>query len=140
MVFLGPEERDCLGYFQRELAGALPVVFEPDVRKFAALVANCDLFVACDGGPVHLACALRVRTLALFIASDAHRWGPPPELGRVVVDPDLDVTTAFAACLEELDERLSEKRRQIRHDVFAGRQAPENSDDFKETHLLRRTL
>ena len=128
MVFLGPEERDCLGYFQRELAGALPVVFERDVRKFAALVANCDLFVACDGGPVHLACALRVRTLALFIASDAHRWGPPPELGRVVVDPDLDVTTVFAACLEELDERLSEKLRQFRRTVSAD--APARAREF----------
>lgn len=113
MVFLGPEERDCLAYFQHEFAGTLPVVFEPDVRKFAALVANCDLFVACDGGPVHLACALRVRTLALFIASDARRWAPPPELGRIIVDPDLAVETVFAACLEELTERASEKRRRL---------------------------
>lgn len=101
VIFVGPEERDWLGYFQSQSAGAAPTVFENDVRKFASLVVNCDVFVACDSGPMHLACALRVRTVAIFLASDVRRWAPPDELGRIVVG-DVDVNAVFAACCEEL--------------------------------------
>ena len=82
IIFLGPEEHDWLGYFRKECAAIAATVFEPDVRQFAALVARCDLFVTCDGGPMHLACALRVRTIAIFLTSDVKRWGPPVELER----------------------------------------------------------
>ena len=114
VFFLGPEERDWLDYFQRESAGTAPVILEPDVRKFAALVANCDLFVACDGGPVHLACALRVRTIAIFIASDANRWGPPAELGRILSGPGVCVDSVLSACLEEL-RSVARKSQPVSH-------------------------
>ena len=112
LIFIGPEERDWLAYFQRESAGVTPTIFEPDVRKFAALVANCNLFVACDGGPVHLACALRVRTVAIFFASDANRWGPPAQLGRIVSGEDASVDAVLEACREELRE-FSQKIRSL---------------------------
>lgn len=101
VIFVGPEEREWLGYFQSQSGGAAPTVFERDVRKFASLVAACDVFVTCDGGPMHLACALRVRTVAIFLASDVRRWAPPHELGRIVAG-DVDVNAVFGACCEEL--------------------------------------
>jgi heptosyltransferase-3 len=101
VIFVGPEEREWLGYFQRKSAGTAPTVFENDVRKFASLVANCDVFVTCDGGPMHLACALRVYTVAMFLSSNVRRWAPPNELGRVVAG-DVDVDSVFDACREEL--------------------------------------
>lgn len=64
IVFVGPEERNLLGYFQNALRRSVPVIFEPEPQGFAALVANCNLFVTCDSGP--LACALSVRTVAIF--------------------------------------------------------------------------
>ena len=51
IVFIGPEESDLLGYFSEALGPGVPVVLEPDARAFAALVANCSLFVGCDSGP-----------------------------------------------------------------------------------------
>jgi len=84
VIFVGPEERNLLDYFQRELGGSAPTIFEPNARAFASLLANCNLFVACDSGPVHLACALRVRTVVIFLIEDIYRWAPPADLARIV--------------------------------------------------------
>ena len=103
IVFIGPEESDLLGYFSDALGPGVPVLLEPDVRAFAALVANCKLFVGCDSGPVHLACALRVRTIAIFLQANFDHWGPPAELARVVFRPNgVPVDLVVDACRDEL--------------------------------------
>ena len=78
VIFVGPEERELIRYFQQVLRERIPVVSESDPRGFAAMVANCDLFVACDSGPVHVACALGVRTVAIFLQNNFGRWVHPP--------------------------------------------------------------
>lgn len=103
VIFVGPEERELLPYFERELRHRAPTVFEPNVRSFASLVANCNLFVACDSGPVHLACALRVRTVAIFLKNEFDRWGPPADLGRIVCpEQAASAEAVFEACRREL--------------------------------------
>jgi ADP-heptose:LPS heptosyltransferase len=110
IVFIGPEESDLLGYFSDALGPGVPVLLEPDVRAFAALIANCSLFVGCDSGPVHLACALRVSTIAIFLQANFDHWGPPAELGRVVFDPNgVPVDLVLDACRDELRASLSAK-------------------------------
>jgi heptosyltransferase-3 len=84
VIFIGPEERGLAQYFQAASPRHGAVVFEPDARKFAALVVNCDLFITCDSGPMHLACALGVRTVAIFLKNDMARWAPPAELAQVL--------------------------------------------------------
>jgi ADP-heptose:LPS heptosyltransferase len=109
VIFLGPEEKDLQAYFRGELEGTAPIIFEPNVRGFASLIANCDLFVACDSGPVHLACALRVRTVAIFFKNDFDHWGPPPDLARVVYGQGIvSVDAVFEACRHELCLSLPE--------------------------------
>ena len=103
ILFIGPEEQSLSHYFQKALYRRAPVLFEPEPRAFAALVANCHLFVACDSGPLHLACALGVRTVAIFLKNDFDRWGPPAELARIVHHEDAVLVDAvFAACCDEL--------------------------------------
>src|SRR5258706_1224974 len=104
IIFVGPEERDVLAYLKSVLVYRAPVMFEPEIQKFASLVANCDLFVACDSGPVHLACALLVRTVVLFLHENFERWGPPVNLGRIVFRKSgVTVNDALEACRSELD-------------------------------------
>jgi ADP-heptose:LPS heptosyltransferase len=105
VIFVGPEEKDLLPYFEREMGPSAPAIFEPNVRLFASLVANCNLFVACDSGPVHLACALRIRTIAIFLTGDVNRWGPPDDLGRIVrCEEAASVDAVFKTCHQELLE------------------------------------
>ena len=89
----------------------LPWVSEPSPRMFAALVSNCALFVACDSGPMHLACAIGVRTIAIFLKQhNSDRWAPPPGLARVVYQTEGHaITELIEACRMEL-EHLSGKR------------------------------
>jgi heptosyltransferase-3 len=103
IIFVGPEEPELLPYFTAALSQRAAVVCEADARAFAGLVANCDLFVACDSGPVHLACALGIRTVAIFLKNNFTHWGPPAELARIVYHeqgPTLDMV--LQAYREEL--------------------------------------
>jgi len=50
-------------------------VFESSPIDFAAMVSNCDLFVTCDSGRMHLACALNTRTVAIFSKSEFRPLG-----------------------------------------------------------------
>ena len=56
------------------------------LRQLAALLDQTDVLVSSDTGPMHLAVALGVPTVALFGPSDARRNGPyaPPGRTRVV--------------------------------------------------------
>src|ERR1041384_4960418 len=103
LTFVGPEEKDTLGLFRDALDKDIPIVFERSLKMFAALVSNCDLFVTCDSGPMHLASSLGVRTVAIFRYRNFDRWGPPPSSARIVHDPEGCSTGAVvAACYEEL--------------------------------------
>ena len=104
VFFVGPEERSLLGFYESILKWRCVVIYEPDVRAFAALVANCDLFVSGDSGPMHLACALGVRTIALFLKNNMPRWAPPRELAWCVYrEPCPSVSDVLEACRSELD-------------------------------------
>lgn len=83
-LFVGPEEKALGGFFSQRLGPEVPVLFEPSVRGFAAMVAACALFVTADSGPMHLACAVGTRTVAIFQKPDHRHWGPPPERARIV--------------------------------------------------------
>jgi heptosyltransferase III len=100
IVFLGPEEKGMVDFFKSSLAPDVPLVFEPAVRKFAALVAHIDLLICCDSGPMHLACATGARVVALFQPRDVNRWAPPPSAARVLVD--ATPAQVLAAAFEEL--------------------------------------
>jgi ADP-heptose:LPS heptosyltransferase len=77
VAFIGPEERDLSGDLCNALYPNIPVIAEPSLRKCAAMVSNCDLFVTGDSGPMHLAYALGTRTIAIFLYPNFDRWGPP---------------------------------------------------------------
>jgi heptosyltransferase III len=103
LTFVGPEEKDSVGYFRDALGFDIPLVFEPSIRAFAAMIANCDLFVTCDSGPMHMACGLGIHTVAIFQHLDFNRWGPPSSIARVVFKPGgPSAMEVFRACLEEL--------------------------------------
>src|SRR5207302_158304 len=49
---------------------------DTDLRSLAALTAQAALFVGNDTGPLHLAVALKINTVAIFGATDPLRNGP----------------------------------------------------------------
>lgn len=106
IVFFGPEEKKSLKYFRQALGKDIPLVFEPSVIDFASMVSNCSLFISCDSGPMHLACALGIRTIAIFQNPDFNRWGPPSEIAKIIYKPEgISVKEILNASLEELQRK-----------------------------------
>ena len=102
-TFIGPEEKDSIGYLRDALEPEIPIVFEPSPRDFAAMASNCDLFVTCDSGPMHMACGLGIRTVAIFQNPNFDRWGLPSSVARIVYEPGgCSAEEVFRICLEEL--------------------------------------
>jgi heptosyltransferase-3 len=87
VVFFGPEEKRQMEVFRQSLGKNVPLIFEPSALAFASMVSNYSLFISCDSGPMHLACALGVRTIAIFQNSDFKRWGPPANMAQIVYEP-----------------------------------------------------
>jgi ADP-heptose:LPS heptosyltransferase len=54
----------------------VPCIESADLRPLGAVLANLDLFVSCDTGPMHLASAAGVATLGLFTVTNPVRYGP----------------------------------------------------------------
>ncbi|CAG1021314.1 heptosyltransferase III [Patescibacteria group bacterium] len=88
IVFFGPDEKKLMGFFGQSLGKDIPLVFEPSLRTFASMVSRCNLFITCDSGPMHLSCALGVRTIALFLKRNFKHWGPPPDIAQIMYNPE----------------------------------------------------
>jgi heptosyltransferase-3 len=109
-VFVGPEEKRLVDEFRSSSRAGVAVLYEPELRRVAAMLSCCDLFVAHDSGPMHLACAVGTRTVALFQQPNFKRWGPPSEVGRIVYDPEgLTPGDVLAVCVEELSRLFPDR-------------------------------
>jgi heptosyltransferase III len=51
------------------------------------MVSNCDLFITCDSGPMHIVCGLGIRTVAIFLKRNFDHWAPPSNVARIVYQP-----------------------------------------------------
>jgi heptosyltransferase-3 len=103
VTFFGPDEQNLIGPFRKSLDPGLPLCFEPSAINFAAMVSHCDLFITCDSGPMHLACALGTRTVAIFQYPNFEHWAPPSSLSRIVYQPGgCSVQEVLRSCLVEL--------------------------------------
>lgn len=106
--FFGPDETPVIGYFRDALRPVIPLFCDASAREFAGFISCCDLFVACDSGPMHLACALGTRTIAIFQHRNFDRWAPSPAHARVLYDArGCSAEAVFGACLAELGENVA---------------------------------
>lgn len=58
-----------------------------DIARLVALIGRLDALVTADTGPMHIAAALRVPTVALFGPTDPERSGPFGDLHRIISHP-----------------------------------------------------
>ena len=62
----------------------LNVAGKTDLRELAALISECSAFITNDSGPMHMAYALNVPTVAIFGSTDSTATGPVGEGHKVI--------------------------------------------------------
>jgi heptosyltransferase-3 len=91
VVFIGPEE----AAMAKELKATFPthalcVMAPMPLRDFAAMLGLARLVVTPDTGPMHLAVALDVPTVAILQNQSSVRYAPRGALDRVLFRPEMD--------------------------------------------------
>jgi heptosyltransferase II len=90
-VFGSKEELSiCNRVTERIQAAAQPCINlagTTTLAEFIELVAACDVYLTNDSGPMHIASALGVATVAIFGATDHEATGPTGAHSRVVRNP-----------------------------------------------------
>jgi ADP-heptose:LPS heptosyltransferase len=77
LVTGGPSDRELVEEVTSRAGVEIhPLVAEIGVRTFSAVVAELDLFITGDTGPMHIAHAVDTPNLAIFGPSDPVRYGP----------------------------------------------------------------
>ncbi len=62
-----------------------------NLRQFIALINQCSLVIANDSGPLHIAVALRIKSVSLFGPVNEQVYGPySPSSEHVVIRKDLN--------------------------------------------------
>ena len=84
IVFWGKGEEKLLSHLRREGNDKIIISDLLTMPKLAAVIKRCNLFISSDTGPMHLAVALKIPTLAIFTDSDAKKYGPQGELHRIL--------------------------------------------------------
>jgi hypothetical protein len=96
--------------------GASVVIWQGGVGDFAGLIAASDLYIGYDSAGQHLAAALGVPTLTVFVNSNApvfaERWRPSgPGPVDVIEVPAKTAHAASEAVLERVEESLGKSRK-----------------------------
>ncbi len=89
IIFLwGPGEKDFVDSIVRITKNSPIISCRTNLKELAVLISKCRLFVGGETGPLHIACALNVPTVALIGPTDSVRNGPYGE-GHMVIEKDL---------------------------------------------------
>ena len=109
VVIAGPAEEEILALIADMTDAPYEVLDRPAVRRMAAVIERCDLFISNDTGPMHVASALGRPTVGIFTSSNYRTYGPRGYAGRVVAAEDGnptcdDVMVAITDLLGGLDD------------------------------------
>ena len=86
----GPEADICRDVYERvREAGCTCFNFagRTELARFIEMAAACEVYLTNDSGPMHIASALGVPTVAIFGATDHVATGPTGDRSRVVREP-----------------------------------------------------
>lgn len=77
-IFVSGDQSEAQLLFEiaSKIPGAIPIAGELDLPTFTALLKKMDVFITNDTGPMHLAFAAEVPTVALFGPTDPSLCGP----------------------------------------------------------------
>ena len=84
LILRGPNEVHLTQNIQKRMTHPLIAHAPESIRILAALMKHCNLVVCNDSGPMHIAAALNVPTVAIFGPTDHVAWKPLSEKATIV--------------------------------------------------------
>lgn len=84
LILRGPDEAEFERNFQKAVQSNSIAYAPKSIRELAALIRRCNFFVCNDSGPMHIAAALGVPTVAIFGPTDHVAWKPLSEAAAIV--------------------------------------------------------
>ncbi|MFH1678528.1 MAG: glycosyltransferase family 9 protein [Candidatus Omnitrophota bacterium] len=92
IVFSGASDREIgADVIQKMNQPVIDMAARTDLRQLAALISRCNLIITNDGGPLHLAVALGIKSISLFGPVDERVYGPySPGPDFIVLKKDFD--------------------------------------------------
>lgn len=101
----GSSERDLAeGILNGMESEPLDLIGKTSLLQLGAVLADCDILVSGDTGPLHMATAVKTPVAALFGAIDPFRTGPVGEGHRVIRHDELACVPCVAkSCVNKID-------------------------------------
>ena len=90
LILWGPGDEKDIGQIKTKLKKQVTIAPETDINDMAALIGKCDMVIANDSGPMHIAAALNVPTIGLFGPTEPKKHGPYSENSAYIIKDDLD--------------------------------------------------
>jgi len=97
IILLGDknEEKLCSEVLKSMQKKALSFCGQTTVGQLGALLSKCRLAIVNDGGPLHIATAVGIRTVSIFGPVDEKVYGPYPQEGHFVVTHDVSCRPCY---------------------------------------------
>jgi heptosyltransferase II len=90
LLFGGPEDADIVARLSERCAGtAVNLAGKFSLRELPAAIGRCQVFVTNDSGPMHIAVARKVPTVAIFCATTPDLGFYPYSANAIVVQKQL---------------------------------------------------
>jgi lipopolysaccharide heptosyltransferase II len=89
LILWGPGDEEDANFINQNLSPDCVLAPETNVKQLSALINNCDLIIANDSGPMHIAGALEVPTLGIFGPTNPAAHRPYSENSDYVIKDDL---------------------------------------------------
>lgn len=111
IVIGGRNEGELLRGIAAELGGACAVQALASLDALVARLEDARLYIGCDAGPMHVAAALEVPTISLFLSSNPLRYAPLGERHTALLMGEG--SRAYAAAGEAVDVEPDGAQRSI---------------------------
>ena len=89
LILWGPGDEKDSEFIRENLKEKAVVAPETTIREMAALINECEIVVANDSGPMHIAAALEIPTLGIFGPTDPKAHGPYSHNSDYIIKDDL---------------------------------------------------
>ena len=90
LVLWGPGDESDAQFIKSKLGENCLLAPKSSLPQMAAMISECDLVIANDSGPMHIAAALGVKTLGIFGPTNPKAHGPYSQNSDYVIKDDLD--------------------------------------------------